>query len=156
MVTEKIKEKILAYYDFDNISDDLFVIQENQNKLKLLEDKKTILTQDMEGINKAIKELYLNKANEKIDESSFNDLNSSFLSDKKAKQDEINQIEISLANLKETELNSKFIQEQKEKIINKFKDFKELDYNIVNSFIDYIEIGDKFKKSQDVIIHWNF
>ena len=156
MVTEKIKEKILAYYDFDNISDDLFVIQENQNKLKLLEDKKTILIQDMESINNAIKELYLNKANGKIDESSFNDLNSSFLSDKQAKQNEINQIEISLANLKEKELNSKFIQEQKEKIINKFKDFKELDYNIVNSFIDYIEIGDKIKKSQDVIIHWNF
>ena len=110
----------------------------------------------MESINKAIKELYLNKANGKIDESSFNNLNSSFLSDKQAKQNELNQIEISLANLKEKELNSKFIQEQKDKIINKFKDFKELDYNIVNSFIDYIEIGDKIKKSQDVIIHWNF
>ncbi len=158
LVTEKIKEKILAYYDFDNVSDDLFVVQENLNKLKLLDDKKNLLVQDMESINNAIKELYLNKANGKIDESSFNDLNSSFLSDKKAKQNEINQIKISLANLKEKELNSKFIQEQQEKIINKFKDFKELDYSIVNSFIDYIEIGDKnkTKNSQDVIIHWNF
>ena len=63
-----------------------------------------------------------------------------------------------LSNLKEKELNSKFIKEQKEKIINHFKNFKELNYDIVNSFIDYIEIGEKNKKtkSQDVIIHWNF
>ena len=61
-------------------------------------------------------------------------------------------------SLKEKELNSKFIKEQKEKIINHFKDFKALNYDIVNSFIDYIEIGEKDKKtkSQDVVIHWNF
>ena len=43
----------------------------------------------------------------------------------------------------------------KEKIINHFK---ELNYDIVNSFIDYIEIGEKDKKTktQDVVIHWNF
>ena len=53
---------------------------------------------------------------------------------------------------------TKITAEQKEKIINHFKDFKELNYDIVNSFIDYIEIGEKNKKanSQDVVIHWNF
>ena len=64
----------------------------------------------------------------------------------------------SLFNLKEKELSSKFIIEQKSKIINHFKDFKELNSNIVNSFIDYIEIGekDKQKNTQDVVIHWIF
>ena len=56
---------------------------------------------------------------------------------------------------------AKFIEiteEQKEKIINHFKDFKELNYDIVNSFIDYIEIGEKDRKTktQDIIIRWNF
>ena len=88
----------------------------------------------------------------------LNDLNSSFLSDKSAKQKELSKIENDLSNLKEKELNSKFINEQKEKIINYFKAFKELNYDIVNSFIDYIEIGekDKQKNTQDVVIHWNF
>ena len=60
--------------------------------------------------------------------------------------------------MKEKELNSKFIKEQKEKIINQFRIFKELNYDIVNSFINYIEIGekDKQKNTQDVVIHWNF
>ena len=117
-----------------------------------------MLSKEMEDINKAIKELYLNKVSSKVPEDVFDDLNSSFLSDKSAKQKELSKIENNLSNLKEKELNSKFIKEQKEKIINHFKDFKELNYDIVNSFIDYIEIGEKDKKkiSQDVVIHWNF
>ena len=158
LVTEKIKEKILAFYNFDNISDDLFISNDNFNKAKLLESKKETLSKDMESINKAIKELYLNKVSGKVPEDVFEDLNASFLSDKSTKQKELSKTENDLSNLKEKELNSKFIKEQKEKIINHFKDFKELNYDIVNSFIDYIEIGEKNKKTktQDIVIHWNF
>lgn len=158
LVTEKIREKILAFYNFDNISDDLFVSNDNLNKVKLLENKALLLSKEMENINKAIKELYLNKVSGKVPEEVFEDLNSSFLSDKSAKQKELTKLENDLSNLKEKELNSKFIKEQKEKIIDHFKNFTELNYDIVNSFIDYIEIGEKNKKtkSQDVIIHWNF
>lgn len=158
LVTKKIKEKILAFYNFDNVSDDLFVSNDNLNKAKLLQNKVELFSKEMEDINKAIKELYLNKVNGKVPEDVFEDLNASFLADKSAKQKELTKTENDLSNLKEKELNSKFIKEQKEKIINHFKDFKELNYDIVNSFIDYIEIGEKDKKtkSQDVIIHWNF
>lgn len=158
LVTEKIREKILAFYNFDNISDNLFVSNDNLNKAKLLENKALLLSKEMENINKAIKELYLDKVSGKIPEEVFEDLNSSFLSDKSSKQKEITQIETALSSLKEKELNSKFIKKQKEKIIDHFKNFTELNYDIVNSFIDYIEIGEKNKKSksQDVIIHWNF
>lgn len=112
----------------------------------------------MEDINKAIKELYLNNVSSKVPEDVFEDLNTSFLTDKSAKQNKLAKVQNDLSSLKEKELNSKFIKEQKEKIINHFKDFKELNYDIVNSFIDYIEIGEKDKKnkSQDIIIHWNF
>ena len=128
----------------------------------------------MENINIAIKELYLNKANGTVPDNIFHELNTSFIVDKSNKQNELDKIENELSALQQKELNSKFINEQKEKIINHFKDFKELNYDIVNSFIDYIEIGEKFpavkalpvtdgiskanKKlnSQDVVIHWNF
>ena len=98
------------------------------------------------------------KSHGKISNDNFEDLNSSFLSDKSQKQTELSKVENELLLLKEKELNSKFIDEQKEKIIKSFKDFKELNYEIVNSFIDFIEIGEKSKetKSQDVVIHWNF
>ena len=158
LVTSKIREKILAFYNFDNVSDDLFVKKDSLSKSKNLENKKENLNKEIENINKAIKELYIDKANGKIPEVAFNDINSSFLADKESKQNELLKIENKLLDLKQKELNSKLIKEQKEKIISSFKDFKELDYDIVNSFIDYIEIGEKNKtnKSQDVIIHWNF
>lgn len=158
LVTEKIREKILAYYNFDNIPDDLFVKNDNLNKFKNLEKKKETLNKDMENINKAIKELYLNKASGTVSDNIFHELNTSFIADKSNKQNELDKIENELSNLQQKELNSKFINEQKEKIINHFNDFKELNYDIINSFIDYIEIGEKDKKinSQDVVIHWNF
>ena len=123
-----------------------------------MQNKVELLSKEMEDINKAIKELYLNKVSGKVPEDVFEDLNASFLTDKSAKQKELTKIQNYLSNLKEKELNSKFINKQKEKIINHFKDFKELGFDIVNCFIDYIEIGEKDKKtkSQDVIIHWNF
>ena len=115
LVTEKIREKILAFYNFDNISDDLFISNDNLNKTKLLEKKVDMLSKEMEDINKAIKELYLNKVSGKVQKMYLMILNSSFLSDKSAKQKELEKDQNDLSNLKENELNSKFIKEQKEK-----------------------------------------
>lgn len=55
LVTEKIREKILAFYNFDNISDDLFVSNDNLNKAKLLQNKVELLSKEMKDINNAIK-----------------------------------------------------------------------------------------------------
>ena len=112
----------------------------------------------MESINSAIKELYLNKVNGKIPDDVFDDLNASFLKDKAIKQKKLTRAEIDVANLKEKNANNALLKKQQEKIIGRFKDFNELDYDIVNSFIDFIEIGEKDKKMklQDVVIHWNF
>ena len=44
LVTEKIRDKILAFYDFDNFCDDLFVSNDNLNRAKLLENKKETLS----------------------------------------------------------------------------------------------------------------
>ena len=67
-------------------------------------------------------------------------------------------LQTQISDIQEKDSNSRYIEKQKEEIINKFKDFKNLDYDIVNIFIDFIEIGekDKQKNSQDIVIHWNF
>lgn len=158
LVTDKIREKILAYYNFDDIPKELFNEGLSASKLDSLEKKHNQLIKEMESINSAIKELYLNKVNGKIPDDVFDDLNSSFLKDKAVKQKESARVEIDVANLKEKNANNMLLKEQQEKIIGRFKDFKDLDYDIVNSFIDFIEIGEKNKemKLQDVVIHWNF
>ena len=159
LVTGKIREKILVYYNFENLNiDELLVNNDNLNIMQSLENKLNVIVKEVENINTAIKELYLDKASGKIAEDVFDELNKSFLKDKVKKQNVIIKLEKEISNLKETKANSEFLKEQKENVINRFKDFKELDYDIVNSFIDYIEIGQKDKKAnlQDVIIHWNF
>lgn len=155
LVTDKIREKILAYYNFDDIPKELFNEGINTNKLESLERKYSQLIKEMESINSAIKELYLNKVNGKIPDDVFDDLNSSFLNDKAVKQKKLTRAEIDIANLKEKDISKTLLKEQRENIIGRFK---ELNYDIVNSFIDFIEIGEKNKKanSQDIIIHWNF
>jgi len=159
LVISKIREKILAYYNFEDLNiDELLVNNHNLNIMQFLENKLNLIVKEMENINTAIKNLYLDKASGKIEEDVFDDLNKSFLKDKAENQNIIIKLEKEISNLKETKANSEFLKEHKEKVINRFKDFKELDYDIINSFIDYIEIGQKDKKVnlQDVIIHWNF
>ncbi len=159
LIIGKIREKILAYYNFGDLNiDELLVDNDNLNIMQSLENKCNLMVKEMESVNKAIKELYLDKVNKKITEDVFDELNKSFLEDKTEKQNVIIKLEKEISNLKETKTNSELLREQKEKVINMFKDFKELDYDIVNSFINYIEIGQKDKKAnlQDVIIHWNF
>ena len=161
LVTQKIREKILQYYDFDNVPEDLFVKQDSQKKVDLLNKEAKRLYTDIEAINKAIKELYLDRVNNKISEDNFLEINNSFLADKSKKQTELSNIENQLSIYTEKEQNHQIVKEHREKIIAKFRDFKDINYEIVNSFIDYIEIGEKVKNegkvvSQDVIIHWNF
>ena len=47
---------------------------------------------------------------------------------------------------------------QKNKIIKKYKNFNELTFEIIQAFVDYIEIGERTSRSakQLIKIHWNF
>ena len=60
-----------------------------------------------------------------------------------------------MSNLSESKID---VQSLKENTINELKNFSKLNREIINSFINYIEIDEKNKKtnSQDIIIHWNF
>ena len=66
LVTAKIKEKILSYYNFDDVPNDLFVSKKDLNKTKSLERKKMVLQEDIDKLKQAIKELYLDKVSRQI------------------------------------------------------------------------------------------
>ena len=61
LVTDKIREKILAFYNFDNIPNELFITKDRINKVASLEKQKELLVNAIDKINNAIKELYLDK-----------------------------------------------------------------------------------------------
>lgn len=66
LVTNKIREKILAYYNFDNVPDDWFISKKDLNKTNSLESRKVILQEDIDKLKQAIKELYINKVSRQI------------------------------------------------------------------------------------------
>lgn len=152
LITDKIREKILEFYDFNSINDNMFL---TDNTSQLLENKILSISNEINNITNAIKELYLNKSANKIPESIFQVLNSDFISDKIAKEQELQNLKSNLSNLSESKID---VQSLKENTINELKNFSKLNREIINSFINYIEIDEKNKKtnSQDIIIHWNF
>ncbi len=66
IVTAKIREKILAYYNFNNVPNDLFVSKKALNKTKSLKKRKIVLQENIDKLKQAIKELYLNKVSRQI------------------------------------------------------------------------------------------
>ena len=146
----------------------------NEANTKLLLHKKEKLEEEIKLILESIKSLYMDKVKGNLLDDDFEKINSSFLADKQARQQDL----ISVNNLMESnelkQRNKEELVKQKKLIIEKFKNFDTLTYDIINSFIDFIEIGEKIlavdylpvtksaskttKKNytQDVVIHWNF
>ncbi len=85
-------------------------------------------------------------------------LNSSFIKDKQKKDQELNYINDLISKIEFDHNCKEELEKQKNFIIEKLKNFNTIKFNIVNSFIDYIEIGEKDKQNniQDIVIHWNF
>ena len=106
------------------------------------------------SINKAISMLYIDKVNDKIDEKEYLDLKQTLQEEKNTYQKRFelltNQYE-ELQQKKEHTLNV-------DSLIHKYATFEELTHEIVNEFVDYIEIGEKDIKSdeQEIVIHWRF
>ena len=107
-----------------------------------------------EEISKSMKTLYADRVNNIISYEMFCQLKDDFdleLNHLNEKRKElVNEIE-----LQKIERKSK---KNVTEIINKHTDYSVLTHSIVNDFIDYIEIGEKNKETQEqeIVIHWMF
>ena len=86
----------------------------------------------------------------------FKELITSFSKEKQEKERLLESINLQIRNVNQE--NTESLEMAKKSIIDKFKNIESLSFDIINSFIDFIEIGEKDNKenTQDVIIHWNF
>ena len=83
-------------------------------------------------------------------------MNNSFLNDKEEKENKLNYLKTKISDIEKEKEDRGEIANKKQYIINKLKNLNTINFDIVNSFIDYIEIGDKSNNTQDIVIHWNF
>ncbi|MBO5094678.1 MAG: DUF4368 domain-containing protein, partial [Lachnospiraceae bacterium] len=102
----------------------------------------------------ALKELYLDKVSGNITLEDFQDFSKRFHS-------EIEEYEEAMQQRKETLLKMEESAEQnltKKDILKKYSDINELNYDIMNTFIDHIEVGHRktLQEEYPVKIFWKF
>lgn len=123
------------------------ILKKEQKVIRELDSK-------IDEITKSMKMLYTDRIKNNISENMFSQLKNGF----EAEAEEVNR--------QRAEIQEK-IQSRKEKAgfgetlaetVRKYADFSKLTYEMVNDFIDYIEIGEKNKETreQEIIIHWDF
>lgn len=131
-------------------------VQDNGIKNREKDSKKQIRDIDIkrEQISKSMKTLYADRVNNVVSYDMFCQLKDDF-------DLELNSLNEKRKNLlKEIELLE--IEKKSRKnaldIVDKYTDYSVLTHAMVNDFIDYIEIGEKNKETdeQEIVIHWMF
>ncbi len=154
IVTEKIKNYISTLCDMDKLSFQLLEEHSFNFKIKAMEKQLIKINRDIENRSEALKNIYLDKIKGIISQEQFNEFNTVFLKEK----GELNwQNQLMKNKIKELKESQSSI-EKYMSIIERYKNFTELTHTMMNELIDYIEIGEKDKKTgeQEIKIYWNF
>ena len=151
-VTICIRKYLDKYFNTENAIENIEIESETERrKNKLLKEIKK-LERDIENKDNAFKTLYLDRVNNVITVEQFDILNRLLEKDKKEKIEKIIEIQEELDTL----LDTQYLKDKKRAVIEKYKNFKELDYEIIYELIGKIEIHEKEKTNQRIKIYWNF
>lgn len=154
IVTDKLREYMNNILDENNAAHQLQAASETDSRIKELQNEVSSIDKQLQQNSQVLKDLYFDKIKGSITYEQFVELNKSFLMEKE------------MLNLRKANV-EKLIEELGEKLRNmdrwveiakRYKDFQELTPQLVNEFIEYIEVGEKNKDTgeQRVKIKWVF
>ena len=149
IVTNKLREYISKYANWDGLIGNLNKAEFMQ-RTNSFEKEKIILIEELYSKNRAFKQLYEDKAKKIITEEQFAFLNRELSQDQEKIQNRINQINSKLELAKDEDYQTKKIQ----LIVDRYRDFTELNTQIVQEFIDTIEVGEKINGKREIKINW--
>lgn len=154
LITEEIHRLNSEYLDKGELEKNLELGISVEEKLKMLEKKMIGLNRNKEQTEKALKNIYIDKINEKISKKQFQMLSNQFENDMESYIKKIEKLEKEVANcreVKEQEINKRIL-------IDKYVDIKELTRPVVDALIDYIDVVSmgSYKRKAEVEIHWKF
>lgn len=157
VLEEIITDKIKAH--MKNVNNKYLVDKFNKEKIFIknvyaLEKKVNAIEKLIKDKDYIIKNLYMDKVKKIINEKQFKELNSKFMKDKEDLIRRKHKIKDKISEIRSEidGMNSGI------EVIEKYMNFKELNYMLVNKLIDHIEVGEKDqdKKEQKVKVYWNF
>jgi DNA invertase Pin-like site-specific DNA recombinase len=153
VVSEKLRLHLMELDD-DNISSKLSENTYAKERLKTLQKQLRNIEKDINDREMALKALYLDKAKGVITEQQFNEFNQAFTVEKDTLINNKNTIQ----NIIDKTISSLNDLSKYKQLVQKYKNFSELNPIMVNELIDYIEVGEKDAntKEQRIKIHWLF
>lgn len=157
VVLRKIQEIVRQVLSSDeNVGQlaDILSKSDYKEEIQKYRRKQNDIEARIKEISNTVKVLYTDRVNNKINDDMFFQLKSDLESELNELKESRAEIEQKLLEVKEKENSKDNISE----VVRRYVDYTKLTHEIVNDFIDYIEIGERNKNydEQEIIIHWNF
>lgn len=158
LVLSKIQCLINTYLSYGSnynniLKDTIFIFNNKKTNTKYIKSEITKLKKNIKDISITITKAYADKVNGNISEEEFKLYKGILNEEKQDHEDRQKTLLEELAKIEE------YLNEtsQQDSLIEKYKNIKKLSYDIVNDFINTIEVGEvKNNNKQEIIINWNF
>lgn len=153
VLEDRIRNIMKEHLAFNGI-DEYILFEQDVNKT--LKNKKTELVKletKMQTIENAFTMLYIDKANQTVSEDEYNKLKEALNEQILGLMNKYRELKDSIQSLAQDNLKY----ERNDDLIRRYADFESLDFEMINEFVDYIEISEKDEeKNQEIVIHWRF
>ena len=149
-IIKQINHLYGTYIDDKYVANQIEFEYEYKNKITFLQKRIASAKESIEKINKRLKSLYIDKADEIITQDEYILLKNDFEAEKKNLEEQIAacQTEIDEVSDKTNATANRL------EIIKQFKVIKTLDFLTANTLIEYIEIGGN-RNNRIINLHWN-
>lgn len=155
-VLQELKEMINRYLDLDEAEAQLKVYDEHKKKISVLKKEIGQYQSKIAGSNKAQKLLYQDRIDGIITPQEYMELSVSFKAECAECEEKILRLQEKMLSLEQ----EKELEFSKREILEKYSNITELNYDIVNTLVDYIEVGKReghYRTNKvPVVIHWKF
>lgn len=155
-VLQQLREMIMRYLDMDAAEQQMQMQSEQREAIERLKGELTKYENKVVNTDKTLKTLYQDRVDGIISPQEYARLAEGFRNDGKMQEDRILALKAQIADLEAQKADER----TKREMLEQFADIEELNYDIVNTMIDYIEVGrrDGHYRSGKVptVIHWRF
>lgn len=150
-VIKQLKEIYSTYLDNEYVLNEVNFSNGLQDKKEKITQKIKALEQSLAKTESRIRNSYFDKLDGLISVEDYLSLKRDFVIEKQSIEKSISKYSKDVEEITNQLMDSN----SQMKLLEQFKDIKELDYITVNTLIDYVEVGGN-KNNRIINIHWNF
>lgn len=156
VVLQEVQKMVRRYLDYDTAEQEISVEDSQEKKRKNLEKRLQLQKDKLTGAERAMKVLYSDRVSGVISLEEYKSLSAGYQADAETCREAMEELQRQLDVLHQE--NAEKL--SKRELLIQFANIKDLNYDIVNTLIDYIEIGRRdghYRVAEvPITIHWKF